>query len=69
MQKKTPATKHIVCDILRRTVGSVDEDGLIDSEDKHTLEKHVRDLKATWDHLVSTFNTWFITNEAELAKS
>jgi hypothetical protein len=50
-------------------VGSVYEDGLIDSEDKHTLEKHMRDLKATRDHLVSTFNTWFITNETELAKS
>ena len=63
------ATKHVLSDIFGRKLGSVYEKELIDSEDTRQSDKCVRDFKATWDNLVSTFRTWFIANEAELFKS
>ena len=62
------ASKHILADIFGRRSGSIKENGLIDSECASEFDKSCRDMKGTWDYLVSGFHSWFIKYEAELKK-
>jgi len=61
-------SKHILADIFGRRSGSIKENGLIDSECTSEFDKSCRDMKGTWDYLVSGFHSWFIKYEAEFFK-
>ncbi|CAC5387951.1 MAD2 [Mytilus coruscus] len=66
----TPAISHIVSDIFGTNVDSIlYQKGLIDSETTSEFDSRLRDLKTTWDHLVPTFQAWFVSNESEKFKS
>ena len=63
------ASKHILADIFgRRKRFTEKENGLIDSNCVSEFDKSCRDMKGTWDYLVSGFHSWFIKYEAEFFK-
>ncbi|CAC5423634.1 MAD2 [Mytilus coruscus] len=70
MKSATPAISHIVSDIFGTNVDSIlYQKGLIDSETTSEFDSRIRDMKTTWDHLVPTFQAWFVSNDSEKFKS